>query len=82
MQVTQVFWPWNFKEGHMGYADLRVLEPVALHGSMNRAAAELNMVQPNVTARIRALEDQIGTALFERTSRGVVLAAAGQRLPL
>ena len=64
----------------MEYADLRVLEAVARHGSMNRAAAELHTVQSNVTARIRALEDEIGAALFERNSRGVVLTAAGQRL--
>lgn len=64
----------------MEYADLRVLEAVARHGSMNRAAAELHMVQSNVTARVRALEEQVGTALFQRTSRGVVLTAAGQRL--
>jgi DNA-binding transcriptional LysR family regulator len=64
----------------MEYADLRVLEAVARLGSMNRAAAELHTVQSNVTARIRALEEQVGTALFERNSRGVVLTAAGQRL--
>jgi molybdate transport repressor ModE-like protein len=64
----------------MEFADLRVLEAVARHGSMNRAAAELHMVQSNVTARIRALEEQIGGALFERNSRGVVLTAAGRRL--
>jgi DNA-binding transcriptional LysR family regulator len=64
----------------MEYADLRILEAVARHGSMNRAAAELHMVQSNVTARVRALEEQVGTELFQRTSRGVVLTAAGQRL--
>jgi molybdate transport repressor ModE-like protein len=64
----------------MENADLRVLEAVARHGSMNRAAAELHTVQSNVTARIRSLEEQIGTALFERNSRGVVLTGAGQRL--
>lgn len=64
----------------MEYADLRILEAVARHGSMNRAASELHMVQSNVTARIRALEEQVGTELFLRTSRGVVLTAAGQRL--
>jgi len=64
----------------MEYADLRVLEAVARHGSMNRAAAELHTVQSNVTTRIRVLEDEIGTALFERNSRGVVLTDAGQRL--
>jgi molybdate transport repressor ModE-like protein len=61
-------------------ADLRVLEAVARHGSMNRAAAELHMVQSNVTARIRALEHEVGTALLERSSRGAVLTAAGRRL--
>src|ERR1700754_2795796 len=64
----------------MDLSDLRVFEAVARHGSMNRAAAELHTVQSNVTARIRALEEQIGTELFQRTSRGVVLTAAGQRL--
>jgi DNA-binding transcriptional LysR family regulator len=64
----------------MEYADLRVLEAVARHGSMNRAATELHTVQSNVTARIRTLEDQVGTALFVRSSRGVVLTAAGERL--
>jgi LysR family transcriptional regulator, cell division regulator len=64
----------------MEYADLRVLEAVARHGSMNRAAVELNTVQSNVTARIKALEEQVGTVLFERNSRGVALTAAGQRL--
>lgn len=64
----------------MEYSDLRILEAVARHGSMSRAAVELHTVQSNVTARIRALEEQIGTTLFERNSRGVVLTAAGQRL--
>ena len=48
-------------EAIMEYGDLRVLEAVARHGSMNCAAVELNMVQSNVTARIRVLEEQVGT---------------------
>jgi DNA-binding transcriptional LysR family regulator len=61
-------------------ADLRVFEAVARLGGMNRAAGELNTVQSNVTARIKALEADIGRPLFERHSRGVSLTAAGQRL--
>ena len=38
---------------------------------MNRAAVELNTVQSNVTARIQALEADIGSVLLERHSRGV-----------
>jgi DNA-binding transcriptional LysR family regulator len=60
--------------------DLRIFEAVARLGGMNRAAAELNTVQSNVTARIRALEDELGTPLFARHSRGVTLTAAGERL--
>jgi DNA-binding transcriptional LysR family regulator len=64
----------------MDAADLRVFEAVARLGGMSRAAAELNTVQSNVTAHIRQLEDELGTALFERHSRGVSLTAAGRRL--
>jgi len=64
----------------MDSADLRVFEAVARLGGMNRAAAELNTVQSNVTARIRQLEESLGVPLFHRHSRGVSLTAAGQRL--
>ncbi len=64
----------------MDASDLRLMEAVARHGSMNRAAAELNTVQSNVTARLRTLEEHIGVSLFERHSRGVTLTAAGRRL--
>jgi DNA-binding transcriptional LysR family regulator len=64
----------------MDASDLRMFEAVARLGGMNRAAAELNTVQSNVTARIRLLEEQLGTQLFDRHSRGVDLTAAGRRL--
>lgn len=60
--------------------DLRVFEAVARLGGMNRAAAELNTVQSNVTSRIRALEAELGTALFDRHARGATPTAAAQRL--
>ncbi len=64
----------------MDIADLKVFEAVSRLGSMNRAAAELNTVQSNVTARIRALEEALGVALFRRHARGVTVTLAGQRL--
>ncbi len=64
----------------MDAADLRVFEAVARLGAMNRAAAELNTVQSNVTTRVRLLEEQLGVPLFHRHSRGVTLTAAGRRL--
>jgi len=64
----------------MDSADLRIFESVARLGGMSRAAAELNTVQSNVTARIRVLEEQLETSLFDRHSRGVALTPAGRRL--
>ncbi|ARP86389.1 LysR family transcriptional regulator [Bordetella genomosp. 9] len=64
----------------MDLADLRTLEAVARHGSMNKAASELHTVQSNVTARIRALEDELGLTLFQRHARGVTITPAGQRM--
>lgn len=64
----------------MDATDLRVFEAVARLNGMGKAALALNTVQSNVTARIRALEDELGVGLFERHSRGVTLTAAGRRL--
>lgn len=64
----------------MDAADLKVFEAVARLGGMNRAAVDLSTVQSNVTARIQALEADIGSILLERHSRGVSLTQAGQRL--
>lgn len=64
----------------MDAADLKVFEAVARLGGMNRAAEELNTVQSNVTQRIKRLEEDLGTGLFDRHSRGVSLTAAGKRL--
>ncbi|WP_433971127.1 LysR family transcriptional regulator [Tunturiibacter lichenicola] len=64
----------------MDIDDLRIVDAVARSGSMSRAAAALNMVQSNVTARIRLLEDELGVQLFTRHSRGVQASDAGLRL--
>jgi DNA-binding transcriptional LysR family regulator len=60
--------------------DLLTFATVARTGGITRAAAALNTVQSNVTQRIKALEAEIGTALFERHSRGMTLTGAGRRL--
>jgi DNA-binding transcriptional LysR family regulator len=64
----------------MDASDLRIFEAVARLGGINRAAADLNTVQSNVTTRLRLLEEELGARLFDRGRRGVVLTAAGQRL--
>ena len=64
----------------MDVNDLKLFEAVARLGGMNRAAAELHTVQSNITARVRALEMELGCALFARHSRGVSVTDAGARL--
>lgn len=64
----------------MDLTDLKVVDAVARHGSMNKAANELNTVQSNVSARIRSLEDELGVALFQRSAKGVQVTPAGRRI--
>jgi DNA-binding transcriptional LysR family regulator len=64
----------------MDTADLRVFGAVARLGGMGRAAEALHTVQSNVTARVRRLEEELGTPLFRRHARGVELTPAGHRL--
>lgn len=64
----------------MELSDIKTFAAVARTGGITRAAEELNTVQSNVTQRIKALEAEIGTPLFERHSRGMTLTAAGKRL--
>jgi DNA-binding transcriptional LysR family regulator len=64
----------------MELSDLLTFTTVARLGGITRAADELHTVQSNVTQRVKALEAEIGTALFERHSRGMTLTGAGRRL--
>ena len=53
------------------------LEAAAL-GSFRRAADALNTSQPTISARIQALEAEMGVPLFHRTARGVRLTDMGR----
>src|SRR6266850_1327934 len=64
----------------MELSDLVTFSTVARIGGITRAADELNTVQSNITHRVKALEAEIGTPLFERHSRGMTLTGAGRRL--
>jgi DNA-binding transcriptional LysR family regulator len=64
----------------MNVVDLRTFEAVARHGSMSKAAAELCTVQSNVTARIKAMETEVGRQLFYRHAQGVTTTPAAERI--
>ncbi|MFC4762660.1 LysR family transcriptional regulator [Dyella koreensis] len=59
---------------------LRAFEATARLGSVSRAAQELHVTHGAVSRQIRALEDDLGTPLFQRQGRGLSLTAAGLRL--
>lgn len=56
---------------------LRHFIAVAEERSITSAAARLRVAQPALSRQLRALEDEIGSPLMERNSRGVMLTQAG-----
>ena len=56
---------------------LRAFEAAARHGSFTQAAGELNVTHGAVSRHVRALEAWLGSPLFERHNRRVVLTEAG-----
>lgn len=62
----------------MDIRQIEIVDAVARHGNFTRAALELHVAQPAVSAAIRHLEDELGVRLFERTSRHVALTDAGK----
>ncbi len=61
----------------MDFGQLEAFVQVAAHRSFSRAAEALQLTQPSITARIKALERELGDEVFERGSRGVRLTNAG-----
>ncbi|MGQ7246868.1 LysR family transcriptional regulator [Halomonas sp. V046] len=64
----------------MDATDLKFFQAVSKAGSMSGASESLHTVQSNVTSRIKKLEQELDTALFVRTAKGVYLTPAGERL--
>jgi LysR family transcriptional regulator, cell division regulator len=58
--------------------DVMVFLEVLRAGSLTRAAARLNTVQSNVTARIKKLEEALGVPLLKRHARGIKATPAGE----
>ncbi len=59
---------------------LRAFEAAARHLSFTRAADELYVTQAAVSHQIKHLEEQLGTRLFRRMNRSLMLTDAGQAL--
>ncbi len=61
----------------MDIDQLTAFERIAREGSFSRAAWELGIAQPTISARIQALEAEVGGALFQRSGRQITLTALG-----
>jgi LysR family transcriptional regulator, hydrogen peroxide-inducible genes activator len=64
----------------MNLRDLRYLLAVAEHEHFGRAAKACGISQPTLSVQVRKLEELLGVALFERTTKAVAPTAACERL--
>ena len=64
----------------MEWNDVRIFLAVVRSGSFGEAARTLGVSHPTVGRRIKALENEAEQALFRRTSDGLVLTDAGDRV--
>jgi DNA-binding transcriptional LysR family regulator len=62
----------------MDFDQLNTFLEVARHNSFSRAAEKCFRTQPAISAQIRALEEEIGARLFDRSGGKVSLTAAGK----
>src|SRR5688500_17746428 len=66
----------------MNLRDLRYLVALADHLHFGRAADACHVSQPTLSTQIRKLEEELGTALFERAPRQVMLTSAGHDIAM
>ncbi len=67
-------------ERNLRYLNIRVLQVIAAiarTGSFSRAAEDLNCVQPNVSHRVKELEERLGVTLVNRGNRASRLTSTG-----
>lgn len=66
----------------MDFQQLRVFRSAARSGGFTRASEQLHLSQSTVSQHIRQLEEELGTQLFLRTGKRVMLSEAGSLLLL
>lgn len=66
--------------GRLEIHQLTYFVAIAETGSFSRAAERCNVAQPSISQQILKLEQELGTPLFDRLTRSVVLTDAGQTL--
>lgn len=62
----------------MNQKDLLYIKTIAEEGGISQAARKLYLSQPSLSQSVKRIEDSLGTSLFKRVSRGLVLTEAGK----
>src|SRR6266540_6705437 len=68
------------RQAAMDLGQLEMLVAVAQEKGFSRGAARVHRTQSAVSQAVRRLEEEIGTALFDRSSKGGALTEAGRVL--
>lgn len=63
---------------YLNFHHLRYFWAVARKGGVRKAAQELNVSQPSISAQLKLLEEALGEKLFQRSGRNLVLTESGQ----
>ena len=61
----------------MTLQQLRYIITIADCNSMNKAAGQLFISQPSLSAAVRELEEEIGITIFHRSNKGIVVTVEG-----
>jgi len=62
----------------MTLQQLKYVITIAKYNSMNQAAKELFVSQPNMSETVKTLEDELGIKIFNRTNRGIIITPEGE----
>ena len=66
------------EENEMNILHLKYVISIAENGSINKAAEELHVAQPNLSRVVREMEADLGIQFFRRSSRGMMLTPDGE----
>lgn len=81
--MDEGFWSARSAKDAVATVEIRHLQyflAVVDEGGVNKAAAALHVAQPSLSQALRKFEKSLGTQLFHRVGRGLVLAPAGEAL--
>lgn len=65
---------------HASLRQIQIFEAVARHLSFTKAANELYLTQPTISAQVKSLSESIGLPLYEQVGRNIFLTEVGEHV--